>query len=640
MSRVVGIDLGTTNSLVAIADEGGPRILPDAEGRALLPSVVAGIGRADLIVGQAAQEHLLTSPRDVVYSVKRLMGRAMEDVADLLPRLPYQVHGEEGGILRVKLGPRWMTASQVSAEILRALKDRAEHALRATVTGAVITVPAYFNDAQRQATRDAGRIAGLDVLRIVNEPTAACLAYGLQERREGNIAVYDLGGGTFDISILRLSDGIFEVLATNGDTQLGGDDIDRLLANHFAERIAAKHGEQLQTPELLQRLRLAAEQAKIALSTTATTHVTIALEGRTLLDIDYSLAEFEALIRPLVARTLEPCRAALEDADLLQEDIDEVVMVGGSTRIPLVRAMVGEYFERTPHTELNPEEVVALGAAVQGRILAGDEKSILLLDVTPLSLGIEAYGGVMQRIIPRNTTIPASVTELFTTFVDSQTHVDVHVLQGERDIASGNRSLARFKLGPLPPLPAGMHRIEVTFMLDADGVLGVHAKDQRTGREHAIQVKPTYGLTDNEVEEMLLDAQDASRTDATVRQMVEERNYATMELSATEKGMRDAGDLIDEIDAIVIEEQMERLREALKGEDLLAMRAARDRLSGATQPLAVAMMNAALVRNLKGKKASEVLGPGSTLPGLTPAQVNPEHQREVAAKVELGKKDE
>ncbi len=630
MARVVGIDLGTTNSLVAHSGPEGPRILADAEGDGLLPSLVGALPSGELVVGRQAAALLADRPSDVAYSVKRLMGRSASEVADLIPRLPYRVHGEEGGVLRIKLGVRWMTPSQVSAEILRTLKTRAEHALRATVQQAVITVPAYFNDAQRQATKDAGRLAGLDVLRIVNEPTAACLAYGLDRRREGTVAVYDFGGGTFDISILRIEGGVFEVLATNGDTELGGDDVDGALVHWLLSQVEGDATSREGTPRLLSALRLAAERAKVELSSATSTHVRVEHEGRPIIDVELPRARFESLARPIVARTLEPCRRALEDAGLLQEEIDEVVLVGGSTRMPLVRAMVADYFGRAPHTELNPEEVVALGAAVQARILAGEERSILLLDVTPLSLGIEAYGGIMQRIIPRNTTVPASVTELFTTFVDGQTHVDVHVLQGERELAAGNRSLARFKLGPLPPLPAGMHRIEVTFMLDADGILSVRARDLRTGREQAIEVRPTLGLTEGEVESMLVAAQDAAGEDAVRRALVEERNHARMEISATEKGLREAGDLLDEVDVIVIEEQLSRLRAVVAGEDLLAIRAARDRLGGVTQPLAVAMMNAALLRGLKGRKASEVLGESGG-PALTPRVVNPGHIAEHGA---------
>ncbi|MDX2176393.1 MAG: Fe-S protein assembly chaperone HscA [Candidatus Sumerlaeia bacterium] len=629
MPKVVGIDLGTTNSLVAAVLDGAPRILAPEGGRGIVPSLVGAAPDGSLVVGDAARELMETAPADVVFSAKRLMGRSVEDVAHLLPRLPYQVAGAAGGVLRAKLGRRWMTPPQISAEILAALRDRAQLVLDGVVDKAVVTVPAYFNDAQRQATKDAGALAGLEVLRIVNEPTAACLAYGLQERREGVVAVYDLGGGTFDISILRVRDGVFEVLATNGDTELGGDDIDRAVADRLIERAGAGP----MTPALAQAARLAAERAKIALTDADATEALFRADGREH-RVPLTRAEFEAIARPIAARTLEPCRKALEDADLLHEEIDEVVLVGGSTRMPLVRRMVGDYFGRAPHTELHPEEVVALGAAVQANILGGEERSLLLLDVTPLSLGIEAYGGIMQTVIPRNTTVPASVTEVVTNFVDGQTHVELHVLQGERDLAAENRSLARFRLGPLPPLPAGLHRIEVAFTLDADGLLSVAAKDQRTGLAQRMEVKPSYGLSDADVEHMLVAARGAAGTDAPKRALIEERLYAEMAVRATEKGISEAGDLIDEIDLIVIEEQLAALKSAMGGEDLAALKAARDRLEGAAQPLAVAMMNAALLRGLKGRRASEVLGAGAA-PALTPAMVNPDHQREVAATLSL-----
>src|SRR2546426_1067925 len=542
MSKVVGIDLGTTNSLVAFVKDGVPVVIRDPDGNALVPSIVSSDDKT-IFVGREAQRRLLTDANRTVYSVKRFMGKGLDDIRDEARLFPFRITGEAGGVVRIGLGEREFTPPEISAFILRELKHRAEAFFAeqgdvdSEVDRAVITVPAYFNDAQRTATRDAGRIAGLDVLRIVNEPTAASLAYGLDKRHTGVIAVYDLGGGTFDISILRVEDGVFQVLSTNGDTHLGGDDIDLLLMQRVLDRVGAElappGAEQprplRRTPEAIQEIRKAVIQAKLDLSDREETQ----LNGQRI-----TRAEFDALIRPIVDRTLEPCRQALADAGLAPSQIDEVVLVGGSTRIPLVRRLVGELFGKTPHSELNPDEVVALGAAVQSDILVTGNREMLLLDVTPLSLGIETMGGVTSKIIMRNSTIPASGSEMFTTAVANQTAVDIHVLQAERELVADNRSLARFKLRGIPPMPAGLPRVQVQFQIDANGILSVTARELRTDVEQTIEVKPSYGLTDDEVERMLLDSFEHAEADFAARLLIDARNEAETVIVATEKSLR------------------------------------------------------------------------------------------------------
>ncbi|HEU5403490.1 MAG TPA: Fe-S protein assembly chaperone HscA, partial [Terriglobales bacterium] len=542
--RVVGIDLGTTNSLVGFMQGDHPVIIPGEDGSNLLPSVVALAPDGQIVVGNAARMHLIETPERAVYSVKRLMGRGVEDVQDELKLFPFRLSEDlsPGEVLRIKLGDETFTPPEISAYILRQLKRNAERYFGAPVKQAVITVPAYFNDAQRQATKDAGRIAGLDVLRLVNEPTAAALAYGLDKKKSGTVAVYDLGGGTFDISILKLQDGIFEVIATNGDTHLGGDDIDNLLIAIALDDIQGDLGTDVRrNGETVQRIRKAVIEAKIALSANDSAKLDVELPEGKRYQREIPRTMFEQMIQPVIDRTVGPTKQALKDACLSPNDIDEVVLVGGSTRIPLVQQLVKDLFKREPHVDLNPDEVVALGAAVQANILAGGSlatENMLLLDVTPLSLGIEALGGVVAKIIHRNSTIPASATEHFTTGVEGQTSVAIHVVQGERELAKDCRSLARFDLKGIPPMPAGLPRIEVKFLIDANGILHVSAREQRSGKEAEIQVQPSYGLTDEQVETMIIDSFDYAEQDFAERQVIEARNEATTILTALEKGRK------------------------------------------------------------------------------------------------------
>ena len=607
MSRIVGIDLGTTNSLVAYVDPatGLPRVIPDAEGRVLLPSVVS-FTPDGVLVGEPARRQLARRPRSTVYSVKRLMGRGYDDIKGEVAHFPFAVRPADG-VVRLDVGDREVTPPEVSAVILRALKERAEAYFGEPVERAVITVPAYFNDAQRQATRDAGRIAGLDVVRIVNEPTAASLAYGLHRLATGVIAVYDLGGGTFDISILRVKDGIFEVLATNGDTHLGGDDFDRALVEWLLEDLAASHGvDPRGDGEVMQELRLAAEAAKIRLSTAERTTLTLPLETFTYRR-EITRTDLERLIEPLVARTLGPCRRALADAGLRADQIDEVVLVGGATRVPLVRRRVEELFGRPPHSHLNPDEVVALGAAVQAHILAGGFTELLLLDVTPLSLGIETLGGVVSVLIPRNTTFPTSARELFTTSVDGQTVVDLHVVQGERELAKDCRSLARFELRGIDPMPAGMPKIEVTFLIDANGILQVTARELRTGKAASIEVKPTYGLSEAEVERMVEESYRYAEADVEARLLIEARNEADTVLTHVRRALRQGGHLVDAEERARIERAVAELTEARDGRDRDLIRERTTALNRATEHLAEVLMDTALRQALETRRAAEIM---------------------------------
>jgi len=613
MARTVGIDLGTTYSLIAHIDAqtGAPKCIPGPHGSTLCPSVVSVDPDGRIVVGQPARERLLTQPDRTIYSVKRLMGRGVADVQDELRLFPFRIDPDSRNVIRVRLGDKRFTPPEISAFILRELKSWAETYFGELVDRAVITVPAYFNDAQRQATKDAGRLAGLEVLRLVNEPTAAALAYGLHKQKRGRVAVYDFGGGTFDISILKListTEGeIYQVLATNGDTHLGGDDIDNLLLEFLKNKAVQSISGHVLTAENLQELRRAVIDLKHELS--GADQATLRArhrDGRDLMSQRLTRSEFEKRIAPIIARTMAPVKQALADAKLTPAEIDEVVLVGGSTRIPLVRRTVGDYFNRPPHCELNPDEVVALGAAVQADILETGVKNMLLLDVTPLSLGIETMGGVVAKIIPRNSTIPASAQELFTTGVENQTAIDVHVLQGERELAKDCRSLARFQL-KVPPGPAGLARIEVKFLIDANGILQVAAGDLKANTQQTVEVQPSYGLSDAEIERMLEESIEFAEEDFANRQVIEARTEAETILNATEKTLRDprAREMSPE-ERGSIDDAVGRLRAAVAGADYKRIRQRIDELNQATMHYAEILMNGALQSAVQGKRLDEV----------------------------------
>ena len=585
MGKVIGIDLGTTNSCVAVMEGGDPVVIPNSEGGRTTPSIVAFAQDGERLVGQVAKRQAVTNPSKTIYSIKRFMGRRRDEVSTEISEVPYEVVADTNGLASVQLDGKLYTPPEISAMVLQKMKQTAEDYLGEPVTEAVITVPAYFNDAQRQATNDAGKIAGLEVSRIVNEPTAASLAYGLDKKSDEKIAVYDFGGGTFDVSILELGDGVFEVKSTNGDTHLGGDDFDQRVIDHLAEEFLKENSVDLrQDPMALQRLKEAAEKAKCELSSSASTDINLPFitadaSGPKHLNVTLSRARFEQLVDDLIQRTKQPCIQAIQDAGLSASDIDEVILVGGSTRIPKVQQVVSEVFGKEPNKGVNPDEVVAIGAAIQAGVLSGDVTDVLLLDVTPLSLGIETLGGVMTRLIDRNTTIPTKKTEVFSTAADSQPSVAIHVLQGERDMALDNRTIGRFHLDGIPPAPRGVPQIEVTFDIDANGILNVSAKDKGTGKEQNIRIEASSGLSDAEIDKMVKDAQANAAEDKKKREAVEIKNTAEQQVHQTEQQMAEMGDKISDASKAKVTEAVDKVKEALKGDDVDAIKSANDNLT-------------------------------------------------------------
>ncbi|MDB5034240.1 MAG: Molecular chaperone DnaK [Chlorobi bacterium] len=614
MGKIIGIDLGTTNSVVAVMEGATPTVIPNSEGMRTTPSVVAFTKSGDRLVGQAAKRQAVTNPTNTIFSIKRFMGRSESEVKEEEKMVPYTVVAGEGNSVRVKIDDRLYSPPEISAMILQKMRQTAEDYLGQKVTEAVITVPAYFNDSQRQATKDAGEIAGLTVKRIINEPTAAALAYGLDKKgKNEKIAVYDLGGGTFDISVLELGDGVFEVKSTNGDTHLGGDNFDQRLVDFLADEFKRAEGIDLRNDAMaLQRLKEASEKAKMELSQMMQTDInlpfiTATQDGPKHLTLTVTRAKFEQLCEDLFKRTLEPLHSALKDAGLSPNQIDEVILVGGSTRIPKIQQIVRDFFGKEPNKGVNPDEVVAIGAAIQGAVLMGDVQDVLLLDVTPLTLGIETLGGVMTPMIPSNTTIPTKKTEIFSTAADSQPSVEIHILQGERPMANDNKSLGKFHLGDIPPAPRGVPQIEVTFDIDANGILNVSAKDKASGKEQSIQITSSGGLSQTEIDRMKREAQDNSATDRKRKEEVELRNQADQTVFSTKKQLTDLGDKIPAEGKAKIEAAVEKLEQSLRNGTIDEIRTAKDEMDRVWSEVSQQMYSNA--------SASEGAAPGSTSGG-------------------------